>query len=1099
MPNADGRVYIQIDGDDTNLKKALNSSESSLQSLKTFVVKLGLGALFVNEAKKAVTATTELESSVKKASTLFDDIDVDMGNLYEKIRKISSDTNTDAAKLGESLYTALSAGIPASEDMGESLTFLNKSAKLAKAGFTDVDTTVSATAKVLNAYGMDVEKDTDRVQNLMMATQNLGIVTVNELGSSLAHVTPTAAAYGVSFEQVSASIALMTKQGMNAANATTFLNRFISELGSDGTKASKTLAEVSKKMGWTSTSLKGLMEDGYTISDILKALTEHSEELGVSLSDLFGAELAGRTALFLSDTEQFNGILEKMAGETDLVEQAYSKLMDTRAEKWNKTKNDLKNLAVKITMSPGVQKILDDLMELAEKLAKKFEDIAPGFVHSVQKIYTAGSILKAWLEREFEKFSLQFGISFSDDWEAFKKALGSGDWDTILNTGSTLLKDGIKITANIIYDAWDVFKKALQKFFGVSEDGNVLQKTLNFAIEVVDNELKQIIDDINSGDFFGALFRIGKDALTIKLAIELVEGVLTSLKTSLLGGLNGIGISGASLALLGLTIALEVHEAMESGDWKTLATKLASGLTAALIAVGFTNNPELGALAFSVGVSLNFLGGDNLKSTLRYWTRAFAKIQDFFTGGDSLHIIDREFLMQDYDFLANLSTQTVDEIMKIMDELGVGAKEAFDEYNSRVKAITDSLDVDLEDLTDKAVKDMVQKSSGKIVLDMKKFMELVGKAVDEGLIEGLNANWKMEDYLEIFNQLPEDVKELYGIHSPSTMFMGIGENVLQGFIDGATEDSMMTLVEEEYKTFGENIAKAIAEGFYDEDTMKLIQDYMSANAAFDEWSNWIHSGDWKTDPDYLKGVESKKTAETVSKTEEPGTITQEDIPQPPEPSKWQKFWSAMALGADTGIEKLFDLSEGLTTIEDGVEVLTEKGQFWADMMNTGLSTMLSSFETFGEDLVEGKAGWKSFAKAGLEALASILEALGYQLASMAISTYPNFAQMALSAAGSALAFTGAGIVRGFAGKFETGGIVGGSGYTGDRHMIFANAGELILSRAQQGSIAGQLSQGRSETINIEFSGNVFGDEKTISEFVYNGIKTAQHEGVIGAW
>ena len=219
----------------------------------------------------------------------------------------------------------------------------------------------------------------------------------------------------------------------------------------------------------------------------------------------------------------------------------------------------------------------------------------------------------------------------------------------------------------------------------------------------------------------------------------------------------------------------------------------------------------------------------------------------------------------------------------------------------------------------------------------------------------------------------------------------------------------------------------------------------------------------------------------------------------PKPTAWQKFWNAVAIGADTGVKGLFDFSEGMTVIEDEVEVLTEKGQFWADVMNDAIGLMLSSFEQLGEDLVEGKASWKSFAKAGLEALASILEALGYQLASMAISTYPNFAQMALSAAGSALAFTGAGLVRGFAGKFEYGGIVGGHGITGDKHMIYANAGELILSRAQQGAIASQLGNQASPNINISFNGNVFGDEQTISEFVYNGIKTAQAEGVIQAW
>lgn len=68
--------------------------------------------------------------------------------------------------------------------------FLEKSAQLAKSGFTDVDTAVSATAKVLNAYKMDVS-ETDKVHKILMQTQNKGITTVGELGSVLAQVTPT--------------------------------------------------------------------------------------------------------------------------------------------------------------------------------------------------------------------------------------------------------------------------------------------------------------------------------------------------------------------------------------------------------------------------------------------------------------------------------------------------------------------------------------------------------------------------------------------------------------------------------------------------------------------------------------------------------------------------------------------------------------------------------------------------------------------------------------------------------------------------------------------------------------------------------------------
>ena len=133
--------------------------------------------------------------------------------------------------------------------MSEALGFLEKNTKLAKAGFTDVNTATTATAKVLNAYKMDVS-ETDRIHKVLMQTQNKGITTVNELGSVLSQVTPTASAMGVSFEQVGAALAGMTAQGTPTAQATTQLNQLIAELGKNGTQANKAMMDMYEGMGY---------------------------------------------------------------------------------------------------------------------------------------------------------------------------------------------------------------------------------------------------------------------------------------------------------------------------------------------------------------------------------------------------------------------------------------------------------------------------------------------------------------------------------------------------------------------------------------------------------------------------------------------------------------------------------------------------------------------------------------------------------------------------------------------------------------------------------------------------------------------------------
>ena len=80
-------------------------------------------------------------------------------------------------------------------------------------------------------------------------------------------------------------------------------------------------------------------------------------------------------------------------------------------------------------------------------------------------------------------------------------------------------------------------------------------------------------------------------------------------------------------------------------------------------------------------------------------------------------------------------------------------------------------------------------------------------------------------------------------------------------------------------------------------------------------------------------------------------------------------------------------------------------------------------------------------------------------------------------------------------KYETGGIVPGSSYTGDRVPALVNSGELILNRAQQGAIAGQLEGGAP--IQITLIAQLDGREITrvVAETAGSGIVTIPLRGI----
>lgn len=111
-----------------------------------------------------------------------------------------------------------------------------------------------------------------------------------------------------------------------------------------------------------------------------------------------------------------------------------------------------------------------------------------------------------------------------------------------------------------------------------------------------------------------------------------------------------------------------------------------------------------------------------------------------------------------------------------------------------------------------------------------------------------------------------------------------------------------------------------------------------------------------------------------------------------------------------------------------------------------------------------------------QAVANI--ALGFAQATTAAAAGGPFAWIAAIAGGlatmtstiaaihSATGFQNGGIVQGAPKKYATGGIIQGNTYSSDMIPIRANAGELILNRAQQGNIASQLDGSGLQNLNL---------------------------------
>ena len=192
--------------------------------------------------------------------------------------------------------------------------------------------------------------------------------------------------------------------------------------------------------------------------------------------------------------------------------------------------------------------------------------------------------------------------------------------------------------------------------------------------------------------------------------------------------------------------------------------------------------------------------------------------------------------------------------------------------------------------------------------------------------------------------------------------------------------------------------------------------------------------------------------------------------------------------------------------DSAIKSAEEKLRKAKDTLTTTQST-IKAVKDEKKAVEDGSYVWKAFGNSAMEALASVLQALGEQLAAQAAAALIglNFGGAALATAGSLAAFAAAAWAR--SQKFAQGGIVGGTSYSGDNVIARVNSGELILSMAQQDNVAKALStladmsglgSGSGAGVNVYLSGASFYglDEPAVGKAIYDNIRQLRYDGVI---
>lgn len=301
----------------------------------------------------------DFESDFAKVSTLLEGSAQDYALYKDSIIKGSTDMKTSVGDYSDAVYQAISASV----DQKDAVQFTNDAIKLAKGGFTSAANSVDILTTAINGYNLSAD-DATRISDLLITTQNKGKTTVDELAGSMGKVIPVASQANFGIEELSTSYAVLTKNGIQTAEAGTYIKAMLSEITKSGSATDTMLRELTGK------GFAELKSEGMATTDILKMLSDAAELDGKTLKDMFSSVEAGSGALVLAKNngEEYNQILNDMKYSAGATQEAFEKIDATPAERLAGSINKMKNAGIELGQSfvPIIEKVSDKISGLAD-------------------------------------------------------------------------------------------------------------------------------------------------------------------------------------------------------------------------------------------------------------------------------------------------------------------------------------------------------------------------------------------------------------------------------------------------------------------------------------------------------------------------------------------------------------------------------------------------------------------------------------------------------------------------------------------------------------------------------------------------------------
>lgn len=343
------------------LKQFGNNMKSIGASMQKFSLPLAIAG------GAAIKMASDFDKNITKIKALVGTAGEDLNKFSEASKRMAKETGISSAETSNAMFFIASAGL----EGAEAIAVLEAASKASAAGLGDVAQVADLATSAMNAYGSD-SLSASMATDVLTAAVREGKLNSEELAGAMGQVLPVASNMGVSFNEVGAAMAAMSRTGTNAAQGATQLNSILSGL----LKPTKQAEDALNLMGLSSAGLKQQIEDEGLLS-VLDTLKTEFDKNSDAAAQVFPNIRALRGVLDLTgkSADTTKEIFKELNAAQGATKKAFDDTAQSASFKLKKALNSAKQ-----SFSEMGAVLLTALLPAIQNITKIITKLINGFV-----------------------------------------------------------------------------------------------------------------------------------------------------------------------------------------------------------------------------------------------------------------------------------------------------------------------------------------------------------------------------------------------------------------------------------------------------------------------------------------------------------------------------------------------------------------------------------------------------------------------------------------------------------------------------------------------------------------------------------------------